>query len=115
MTFLRHEVEGEEHRILAENGFGSRSKRMESNEQVQRDEPTATTLVANRHACKISFIFCDRPHSSQDCQKMSNKSYEDRKSVVMRRRYCLVCLKRGHTAKNCHSSVVTGSRVLSVT
>ncbi|GFT14908.1 retrovirus-related Pol polyprotein from transposon 412 [Trichonephila clavipes] len=27
MTFLGHEVEGEEHRISAENGFGSRAKR----------------------------------------------------------------------------------------
>ncbi|GFX69691.1 retrovirus-related Pol polyprotein from transposon 412 [Trichonephila clavipes] len=30
VTSLRHEVEGGEHRILAENGFESRAKRMES-------------------------------------------------------------------------------------
>ncbi|GFQ98377.1 transposable element Tc1 transposase [Trichonephila clavata] len=53
MTFLRHEVEGEERRILAENGFGSKTNRTESHKQVQREEPTATTLVANTSARKI--------------------------------------------------------------
>ncbi|GFQ99000.1 transposable element Tc1 transposase [Trichonephila clavata] len=70
MTFLRHEVEGERHCTLAENGFGSRTKRTESHKKVQRDELTATTLVANTYVGKISCIFCDRPHSSQACQKM---------------------------------------------
>ncbi|GFR16119.1 transposable element Tc1 transposase [Trichonephila clavata] len=106
MTFLRHEVEEKERRILAENGFGSKTNRTESHKQVQRDEPTATTLVANTYAGKISCIFCDRPHSSQDCQEISNKSYEDRKSEVIRRRCCL-CLKPGHIAKKCHSSVMS--------
>ncbi|GFR04340.1 uncharacterized protein TNCT_396391 [Trichonephila clavata] len=36
---------------------------------------------------------------------MSNKSYEDRKSEVMPRTCSLVCLKPGHIAKRCHSSV----------
>ncbi|GFY68826.1 transposable element Tc1 transposase [Trichonephila inaurata madagascariensis] len=73
MTFLRHEVEVEEHRISAENGFGRKTKLMESHKQVQQDEPTATTPAANAHAGKISCIFCDHPHSSQDSQKMSKR------------------------------------------
>ncbi|PRD35747.1 UNVERIFIED_CONTAM: hypothetical protein NCL1_10583 [Trichonephila clavipes] len=102
MTFLRH---GVKHHVLAENAFRSSTNLTESYEQVQRGEPTATTLVVNTHAGKICCIFCDRPHSSQDCQKRSNKSYEDRKSEVMRRRCCLVCLKPGYIAKMCHSSL----------
>ncbi|GFR04416.1 transposable element Tc1 transposase [Trichonephila clavata] len=62
MTFLRHKVEEEEYCVLAENAFGSRMNKKESH---QRDEPTATTLIAD----KISCIFCDCPYSSQDCQK----------------------------------------------
>ncbi|GFV19458.1 transposable element Tc1 transposase [Trichonephila clavipes] len=77
MTFLHHEVQGEEHCILVQNGFGSRTKRTKSDKNVQQDEPMTTTLVANTYAGKISCIFCDHPHSSQNCQKMSNKSYED--------------------------------------
>ncbi|GFS46253.1 uncharacterized protein TNIN_382041 [Trichonephila inaurata madagascariensis] len=94
------EIRIEEHRVLAENAFRSSPNLMESHEQVQLDEPTATTLVVNTHTGKISCIFCDRPHSSQDCQKMSNKSYEDRKSEIMRRRCCLVGLKPGHPDKD---------------
>ncbi|GFY44238.1 hypothetical protein TNIN_409951 [Trichonephila inaurata madagascariensis] len=36
---------------------------------------------------------------------MSKKSCKDRKSEVMHWRCCLVCLKYGHMAKKCHSSV----------
>ncbi|GFQ65589.1 transposable element Tc1 transposase [Trichonephila clavata] len=105
MTFLRHEVEGEERRILAENGFGSKTNRKESHKQVQRDEPTATTLVANTSARKICCVFCDRSHPGKDCQKLSAMNYEDRKSQVMRKRCYLVCLKPGHMEKKCHSNV----------
>ncbi|GFW73147.1 transposable element Tc1 transposase [Trichonephila clavipes] len=58
MTFLRHEVEGEEHRVLAENVFGSSTNRArtESKKLVQEDEPTTTTLVVNTHAGKMSCV-----------------------------------------------------------
>ncbi|GFR23447.1 transposable element Tc1 transposase [Trichonephila clavata] len=104
MTFLLHKVEGEERRILAENGFGSKTNRTESHKQVQRDEPTATTLVANTSARKICCVFCDRSHPVKDCQKLSAMNYEDRESQVRRKKCCLVCLKPGHMAKKCHSN-----------
>ncbi|CAL1293989.1 unnamed protein product [Larinioides sclopetarius] len=68
-------------------------------------EPTAATLMANTSAGKNNCVFCDRSHPSQDCQKISNMNYEDKKEQVMRKRCCLVCLKPGHMAKKCHSSV----------
>ncbi|GFT01514.1 uncharacterized protein TNCV_270171 [Trichonephila clavipes] len=74
MTFLRYEVEGEEHRVLAETAFGISTNRAESHKQVLCDEPTATTLVVNTHAGKLSCIFCDRPYSSQDCQTRVTKT-----------------------------------------
>ncbi|GFQ96995.1 transposable element Tc1 transposase [Trichonephila clavata] len=105
MTFLRHEVEGEEHRAFAETAFGSGTKRKDSHKQVQKDEPTAAILFANTSARKICCVFCDRSHPSKDCQKLSAMNYEDRKSQVMRKRCCLVSLKPGHIAKKCHSNV----------
>ncbi|GFW11852.1 transposable element Tc1 transposase [Trichonephila clavipes] len=62
MSFLRHEVEGEEHRSLTETTFGSAIKRKDSHQQVQKDEPTAATLFANTSAGKICCVFCDRSH-----------------------------------------------------
>ncbi|GFQ91907.1 transposable element Tc1 transposase [Trichonephila clavata] len=67
MTFLRLEVEGEEHRAFAETAFGSGTKRKDSHKQVQKDEPTAATLFANTSARKICCVFCDRSHPSKDC------------------------------------------------
>ncbi|GFR18836.1 transposable element Tc1 transposase [Trichonephila clavata] len=105
MSFLRHEVEGEEHRALTETAFGSGIKWKDSQKQVQKDEPTAATLFGNTSAGKICCVFCDCSHPSQDCQQLSSLNYEDRKSQVMRKRCCLVCLKPGHMAKKCHSNV----------
>ncbi|GFU28831.1 dual 3',5'-cyclic-AMP and-GMP phosphodiesterase 11 [Nephila pilipes] len=105
MIFLRHEVEGEEHRFLAETSFGDGMKRKESRKLPLRDEPTAATLIANTSVGRNQCIFCERAHASQDCQKISNLAYEDKKGQVMRKRCCLVCLKPGHMAKRCHSSV----------
>ncbi|GFU27164.1 dual 3',5'-cyclic-AMP and-GMP phosphodiesterase 11 [Nephila pilipes] len=105
MIFLRHEVEGEEHCFLAETSFGDGMKRKESRKPPLRDEPTAATLIANTSVGRNQCIFCERAHASQDCQKISNLAYEDRKGQVMRKRCCLVFLKPGHMAKRCHSSV----------
>ncbi|GFT24904.1 integrase catalytic domain-containing protein [Nephila pilipes] len=98
MCFLRHEVESEEMiRLIAREGFGkdrgSGAIRKECQKSVHKDEPTAATLISSTTGAKLNCIFCDRPHLSQDCQKLSDMSYEDRKSQVIRKRCCLVCLK----------------------
>ncbi|GFT20649.1 transposable element Tc1 transposase [Nephila pilipes] len=98
-------LQGEEHHFLAETSFGDVMKRKESRKPPLRDEPTAATLIANTSVGRNQCIFCERAHASQDCQKISNLAYEDRKGQVMRKRCCLVCLKPGHMAKRCHSAV----------
>ncbi|GIY41112.1 transposable element Tc1 transposase [Caerostris extrusa] len=105
MSFLRHEVEGEEHRVLAETAFGNGMKRKETHKPVYKDEPTTATVIANSCAGKNNSVSCDRSHPSQECQKISNMHYDDRKEQVMRKRCCLVCLKPGHMTKKCHSNV----------
>ncbi|XP_071033041.1 uncharacterized protein [Parasteatoda tepidariorum] len=94
---------------LAREGFGrdkgSGEKRKDYHKSIQTDEPTATTLIANTSVGKNNCTFCDRSHPSQDCQKIAEMSYEDRKSRVIQKRCCLVCLKSGHMAKRCHSNV----------
>ncbi|GIY98482.1 hypothetical protein CEXT_502421 [Caerostris extrusa] len=53
MSFLRHEVEGEEHRVLAETAFGNGIKRKDTHKPVHKEEPTTATLIANSSAGKI--------------------------------------------------------------
>ncbi|GFT97100.1 integrase catalytic domain-containing protein [Nephila pilipes] len=109
MCFLRHEVESEEMIRLAREGFvkdrGGGVIRKECQKSVHKDEPTAATLISSTTGAKLNCIFCNRPHLSKDCQNLFDMSYEDRKSQVIRKRCCLVCLKVGHLAKRCHSNV----------
>ncbi|GFY40729.1 uncharacterized protein TNIN_307671 [Trichonephila inaurata madagascariensis] len=89
MCFLRHEVESEEMIRLAREGFGkdrgSGTIRKDCQRSVHKDEPTAATLISSTTGTKLNCIFCDHPHLSQDCQKLSDMSYEDRKSQVIKK------------------------------
>ncbi|GBM75523.1 hypothetical protein AVEN_180637-1 [Araneus ventricosus] len=86
MCFLRHEVESEEMICLAREGFGkdrgSGAIRKDCQKSVHKDEPTAATLISSTTGAKLNCIFCDRPPLSQDCQRLSDMSYEDRKSIA---------------------------------
>ncbi|KAF8786071.1 hypothetical protein HNY73_007836 [Argiope bruennichi] len=105
MSFLRHEVESEEHRVLVESSFASGIKRKESHKSVQRDKPTAATLIANTTSEKKNVVFSETVLIQVRTQKISIMNYEDRKLQMMRKRCWLVCLKLGHMAKKCHSGV----------
>ncbi|GFY59016.1 DUF1758 domain-containing protein [Trichonephila inaurata madagascariensis] len=109
MCFLCHEVKSEEMICLAPDGFdkdrGSGAIQKDCQRSVHKDEPTAAMLISSTTGAKLNCIFCDRPHLSQDYQKLSEMSYEDRKSQVIRKRCCLICLKVGHLAKRYHSRV----------
>ncbi|GFW95630.1 integrase catalytic domain-containing protein [Trichonephila clavipes] len=78
MCFLRHEVKSEEMIRLAREGFGkdrgSGAIRKDCQKSVHKDEPTAATLISSTNSAKINCIFCERPHLSQDCQKLSDMS-----------------------------------------
>lgn len=107
MSFLRNEVEGEEHRILAESGFNSQKNKKYNTEPSGPEVPSASALISssNRYVPKLRCIFCDKSHNSQDCGKTAQMSLEEKKSEVIKKRCCLVCLKIGHQAKYCRSSV----------
>ncbi|GFV70273.1 DUF1758 domain-containing protein [Trichonephila clavipes] len=92
---------------LAREGFGRDrgcdATPKDCQKSVHKDEPTTATLISSTTGAKLNCIFCDHPHLSQHCQKLSDRSYEDRKSQVIRKRCCLVCLKIGHLTKICQS------------
>ncbi|GIX80099.1 transposable element Tc1 transposase [Caerostris extrusa] len=69
-----------------------RLNREDTHKPVHKDEPTAATLIANSSAGENNCFFCDRSHPIQECQKISNTNYDDRKKQVMLKRCCLVCL-----------------------
>ncbi|GFY05344.1 integrase catalytic domain-containing protein [Trichonephila clavipes] len=83
MCVLRHKVESEEMIRLAREGFGrdrgSGVIRKDCQKSVHKDEPTAATLISSTTGAKLNCIFCDHPHLSQDCQKLSDMSTENHK------------------------------------
>jgi len=64
--------------------------------------PTAAGLFA-RH--KSMCIFCDKSHDSQSCLTAQTMQYSVKKRKIMDKKAGLSCLKVGHMAKVCKSTV----------
>lgn len=108
MVFLSHELEGRQHRILAENGFAKQKCKREINKPFQQDEPTAAALLSSildKLLRKSDWVFCHKPHNSQECRNASEMSLEKRKNVVKQAKCCLLCFKKGHFFRDCRSKI----------
>ncbi|GBO00251.1 hypothetical protein AVEN_145243-1, partial [Araneus ventricosus] len=98
MDFLRQEVNGEEMISLARSGFECQGKFKRDVFNSKRNEiPSATQK-------RIKCVFCSNFHPSQDCGKAATMTREEKKTAVLRKGLCLVCLRNGHMAKKCHSN-----------
>jgi hypothetical protein len=108
IQFLNKEVERELQRSFAKSGFEvqpERKKRDTERVHVDWDDdmPTSAGLYSGQ---EVGCIFCGKSnHTSQDCYKAMEMSLEERKSKIKDTRSCFVCLRKGHPAKNCKSSV----------
>jgi hypothetical protein len=108
MAFLKNEVQNEERILVAMSGFGE----SDGNKKVVKGNtnkypknkvmPSATGLLSLNENKQLVCIFCnDNRHSSTDCCKARDMSYEDRVEVVKSKRCCLICMKANHIAKVC--------------
>lgn len=52
-----------------------------------------------------SCIFCSKSHNSSDCYAAKRMTDEDKRVVLQKGQYCYVCLKKGHSSRNCKSNV----------
>lgn len=101
LIFLQKEVENEQ-RIKMANTF---SKNHTTNNTIEI--PTANCLAATvkeqlKHVC----LWCDKDgHSSIECYKLQKLSVEKRKEIIMKKKACTICLRKGHFWKNCKASV----------
>ncbi|GBM14893.1 hypothetical protein AVEN_28614-1 [Araneus ventricosus] len=103
MAFLRQEVNGEEMINLARSGFGCQGKIKREVVNSQRTEiPSALISVTQE---RIKCVFCSNFHPNQDCGKAGRMTREEKKTAVLRKGLCLVCLKTGHMAKKYYSNV----------
>ncbi|GBL66607.1 hypothetical protein AVEN_222571-1 [Araneus ventricosus] len=105
MDFLRQEVNGEEIISLARSGFECQGKFKRDVVNSKRNEsPSASALISAPQE-RIKCVFCSNFHPSQDCGKAATMTREEKKTTVLRKGLCLVCLRNGHMTKKCHSNV----------
>jgi hypothetical protein len=110
MSFLKQEIENEEQRNMARNGFGGvtkdeEKKRFPRRRGAHEDVPTAAGLF-NGTSSKVSCLFCEKDnHESKKCFKAKSMTMEDRKNKVMQKGACFLCLKPGHMSRACSLQV----------
>lgn len=97
MAFLRREIESML-RVAMKQVFVS------DHETVH----TANCLLSQEDTRKpqISCLWCEKTgHSNLECYKLHNLTIEERWNIVMKKRACHICLKRGHHSKSCKAAV----------
>jgi hypothetical protein len=79
----------------------------DKNKQPDDEEKANVPNGAALHSGKKSegCIFCKGSHSIHECGRVASMSIEDIKSKIKESRACFICMKRGHGAKKCRSSV----------
>lgn len=111
MEFLRQEVENEEQRSLARDGFMQDTINLKEKKNLhlhqkkfsgEEDIPTSAGLTAAKMQC----IFCDMTsHNSQDCRRARNMTIDVKREKVREKRVCYICLNPGHISKTCRVAV----------
>lgn len=99
LLFLKQEVDSEQRIKIAKNTFFK--------EDLPKEKMTAECLVSSVKQNKtLSCIWCDKDtHSSLECYKANKMSVEARKKHLTDKRACLLCLKIGHTLRQCRNQL----------
>jgi len=106
MKFLKTEIDHEETRKLARDGFGIHTKdqKKHGGQRAKTDEdeciPTAAGLYSGTAAQKSTCLFCKKSHESQDCRKAQFLTLEERKGIVATSGACFACLQTGHNFRS---------------
>ncbi|KAI5636527.1 putative peptidase (DUF1758) domain-containing protein [Phthorimaea operculella] len=62
---------------------------------------TKCFAVMASNASSLACVLCNGSHRLYDCASFLAKSVEDRTAEAMRLKLCLVCLRSGHTSRQC--------------
>ena len=108
LEVLKKEVESREicYHIKGKRkvGLASEIKRKSDNEDQEREEEfTGSTLLNTFERRKISCTYCRRNHVSSKCDVITD--VRARKAILRRKARCFVCLRHGHMARQCSSTM----------
>ena len=92
---------GQELRLLESRGCINLSPLFQSEESISTfmssERPVSDYKTASSRFC----AYCEKDHRSVNCKKFP--SVEARKNVIMKKRLCRNCLRKGHQVKDCPS------------
>ena len=69
----------------------------------QNKDKAVSAQTLNIKETPVSCIFCNKGHKSQNCKFISEHSH--RMQYMYENRFCYICLKKNHLAKNCRSRI----------
>lgn len=103
MKFLKQEVESEQQRNLARDGFAinNRTEDKKDHAKKQSKVPTAASLYIGDNSSP-KCIFCEKAHSSQDCRKAMDMSFKEKQDILNGKKACHKCLKK-HVSQRCNT------------
>ncbi len=82
------------------NSFNDNQKKPEKTNSM----PSGTTQAfVTSEKPKLECFFCRKDHYASECNEVKN--IEERKNILKKSKQCFVCLKLGHGAWNCKSSL----------
>ncbi|XP_068089941.1 uncharacterized protein [Hyperolius riggenbachi] len=67
---------------------------------IDSDKPEKENMQVN-NTSPVKCIFCGEDHSLYQCQRLTEKSVEEKKRFVYDNQLCFACLRKGHNSKDC--------------
>ncbi|XP_071036497.1 uncharacterized protein [Parasteatoda tepidariorum] len=111
LLFLRNEGEGEQRISLVRTGFKFIAAGTKKEKKTETDIfiPTAIELFSGSKSSRTVVdkrcVFCDKNQESKDCFTAAKLAYHQKQELIKNKKACFICLKFGHKAKYCKSSV----------
>ncbi|XP_035226052.1 uncharacterized protein LOC118198471 [Stegodyphus dumicola] len=107
LKFLKSEVESEERISLAMAGFGLKNEVTCGIKSIQivHDRPSTPASLLSADSPAKKCVFCCGKHDSFNCFKAQKMPFSERQKLLKDKGHCFSCLKAGHCANKCRSSV----------
>ncbi|XP_035226364.1 uncharacterized protein LOC118198720 [Stegodyphus dumicola] len=100
-------LKSEERISLAMAGYGLKNEvtcGIKSIKTVQNRPSTAASLLSTDSSAK-KCVFCSGKHDSFNCFKAQKMTFSERQKLLKDKGHCFRCLKAGHCANKCRSSI----------
>ena len=93
---------------LGRSGLSDGNGQPVSRDNKSRPAPSGDRLNLGGLEPSDICMYCEKDHSTDRCNQLRWKPYEERKAFVFRKRLCFGCLQPGHPARLCKARLTCG-------